>query len=153
MLRGPAGYHEPQHLKEHGDVFLIDDGSVLSEAEYLVGETLVIPAVPEKPSTKEGIYVFVGWGQEVTTCTGDATYTAVFELVERMGDINKDGRVNDRDVFYLLDHILFPEDYPFAGTADLNGDGRVNDRDIFYLLDHILFPEDYPLPDAGKSAQ
>ena len=134
-------------------VFLMDDGSVLSEAEYLVGETLVIPAVPEKPSTKEGIYVFVGWGQEVTTCTGDATYTAVFELVERMGDINKDGRVNDRDVFYLLDHILFPEDYPFAGTADLNGDGRVNDRDIFYLLDHILFPEDYPLPEAGTRAQ
>lgn len=126
--------------------FKMDDGSLISEKEYTIGEEVVAPQVSAKPGEQDDVYIFAGWDKEVTACTGDATYTAVFNLEKRVGDINKDGRKNDRDVVYLLDHMLFQEDYPFAGTTDLNADGRFNDRDIIYLLDHILFPEDYPLP-------
>lgn len=133
-------------------VFRMDDGTILSEGEYLIGDTIVIPTTPEKPGNKDGVFVFVGWDQEVTTCTGNAVYTAVFQLVERVGDINKDGNLNDRDVIYLLRHILFPELYPFSGTTDMNGDGEFNDRDAVYLLRHILFPELFPLKAQNGNA-
>lgn len=125
--------------------FLMDDGSLIAEKEYLYGAKVKAPKAPEKPGNKEGVYVFVGWDKEVTACAGDAVYTAVYKLVERVGDIDKDGSISDRDAIYLLRHVLFPDMYPFSGTADLNADGSVSDRDAIYLLRHVLFPEMYPL--------
>lgn len=132
--------------------FLMDDGTVISEKEYLVGETVEIPPVPEKPGDSNGIYVFVGWDKEVTPCAGNDVYTAVFKQVELVGDIDKNGSINDRDVIYLLGHVLFPEIYTFTGIADLDSDGSVNDRDAIYLLGYVLFPDAYPLPGERADA-
>ena len=127
-------------------VFKMDNGSVISETEYLFGDTVTVPANPTKPADSNGYYVFMGWGREVSaTCNGNAEYIAVFQQRELVGDTNKDGKINDRDVLYLLDHVLFPNTYPVNGSTDMNGDGKTNDRDVLYLLDHVLFPDLYPL--------
>ena len=57
------------------------DGKVLSTAQYAYGETVKVPQNPTKPADKENNYKFVGWNKAVTTCKGNATYTAVFEAV------------------------------------------------------------------------
>ena len=127
-------------------IFKLENGTIISEKEYLIGDTVEIPADPTLPP-ESGSYVFAGWDREVvTTCDGNAVYIAKFKLQEKTGDVNGDGFINDRDVLYLLDHTLFSSTYPIKGTGDMNGDGFVNDRDVLYLLDHTLFPNTYPLP-------
>ena len=126
-------------------VFQMDDGTVISEGEYLYGDTITVPENPTKPTDSNGYYTFVGWDKEVTTCTGNTVYTAVFEQHTITGDCSKDGELNDRDVIFLLRHIYFPTDYPIAEPVDYDKDGLVNDRDVIYLLRHIYFPADYPL--------
>ena len=128
-------------------IFQMDDGTVITETEYLVGDTIQIPENPTKATDSNGYYVFTRWTPEVsTTCNGNAVYKAVFERKELVGDLNGDTFINDRDAIYLLGYVLFPNDYPVKGTADMNQDGFVNDRDAIYLLGHVLFPNDYPLP-------
>lgn len=58
------------------------DGTVLSQTEYLRGETVTEPETPVRAEDEHGTYEFVGWDREVTACAGDATYTAIFEMVE-----------------------------------------------------------------------
>lgn len=128
-------------------IFQMEDGTVISEKEYLFGDTVEIPEAPTKPADGNGYYIFTGWDKEiVTTCDGNAVYIAQFEQKELVGDLNGDTFINDRDVLYLLDHVLFSDKYPLKGTGDMNGDGFINDRDVLYLLDHVLFPDRYPLP-------
>lgn len=128
-------------------IFQMEDGTVISEKEYLFGDTVEIPEDPTKPADGNGYYVFSGWDKEiVTTCDGNAVYTAQFEQKELVGDLNGDTFINDRDALYLLNHTLFGDTYPIKGTGDMNGDGFVNDRDALYLLNHTLFGDAYPLP-------
>ncbi len=126
-------------------IFKHEDGTILSSGQYAYGETVIPPADPEKARDEAGSYRFVGWNAEVVPCTGNAVYTAVFELVVIPGDVNNDGIFNDQDAVYLLYHYFFPEDYPAKGQLDMNGDGIFNDQDAVYLLYHYFFPEDYPL--------
>lgn len=128
-------------------IFQMEDGTIISEKEYLFGDTVEIPEAPTKPADGNGYYIFTGWDKEiVTACGGNAVYIAQFEQKELVGDLNGDTFINDRDVLYLLDHVLFSDKYPLKGTGDMNGDGFINDRDVLYLLDHVLFPDRYPLP-------
>ena len=64
-------------------VFKNDDGTVLSSAQYAYGETVKEPKTPEKAMSATHFYRFTGWDKKVTTCAGDAVYTAVYEAVER----------------------------------------------------------------------
>lgn len=147
------------------------DGTVLSATQYAYGETVQQPEVP----AREG-YVFAGWDKKVTTCAGNAVYTAVF--VEEgqgtettvpdsttgtepggttapteptvPGDIDDNTVVDEDDAIYLLRHAIFPEDYPINVAADFNADGVVNEDDAIYLLRYVIFPEDYPLNVSGN---
>ena len=125
--------------------FLNYDGTVLSSTGYEYGAVVVPPADPVKPGDDHGEYDFVGWNQEVTECTGDATYTAVFKLRYPKGDVNHDLKVNSDDGIFLLWHVFYPEDYPIYEKNDLDGNGTVDADDGIYLLWHIFYPEDYPL--------
>ncbi len=131
--------------------FLNYDGTLLSQAQYAYGDTVTQPETPTKPSDEAGDYTFVGWTPELTTCHGDATYTAQFELVVPVeptylpGDVNGNEVVDEEDAIYLLRHVFFPEDYPVEIPADFDGNGIVDEEDAIYLLRYTFFPEDYPL--------
>ena len=119
------------------------DGKVISSAQYAHGDKVAVPANPTRPNDGHLTYIFRGWSSAVSaTCTGSATYTAVYDL---LGDVGNDGKLNDQDAIYLLRHTLFPELYPVNAYADFNADGKVNDQDAVYLLRHTLFPDLYPL--------
>ena len=127
-------------------IFQMEDGTVISEKEYLFGETIEIPADPTKPADSTGYYVFIGWGREVsTTCEGNTVYQAAFELRQVTGDCDQDGKISDQDAIYLLRHVYFPDRYPIAEPVDYNKDGKVTDQDAIYLLRHVYFPDRYPL--------
>ncbi len=59
-------------------VTFIVDGVVLSEKVYFLGDTVEVPADPQKANDGKTVYTFTGWSPVVTSVTGDATYTAVF---------------------------------------------------------------------------
>ena len=125
--------------------FLNYDGTVLSSTGYEYGAEVVLPENPEKPKGPHGEYDFVGWDQEVTACTGDATYTAVFKLRYAIGDVTQDHQVNEDDAIYLLRFVIFPDKYPLDITPDYDKDGDVDEDDAIYLLRHVIFPDKYPL--------
>ncbi len=59
-------------------VFKNWDGTVLSSKEYNIGDTVTPPANPTRPAEQGVVYTFAGWDQSVTTCQGDAVYTATY---------------------------------------------------------------------------
>jgi hypothetical protein len=50
------------------------------------------------------------------------------------GDVNGDGKVNDKDAYYLVYHDLFPKDHPLNQDCDFNGDGEVGTGDAILML-------------------
>lgn len=119
--------------------FQYADGTVIQTEDLHPGDTVTPPEMTDA--------LFTGWDQDITACTEDAVYTAVFAEPEfAMGDLDGDGYVNNEDVVLLLWYTLFPERYPIVGSGDMNGDGFVNNEDVVYLLWHTLFPDRYPLP-------
>ena len=125
--------------------FLNYDGTVISKAEYGVGEAVAAPADPQKPADALGEYVFNGWDKPVAPCAGVTTYTATFKLRYAIGDLDRNDKVDEGDAIYLLRHILFPEKYAIYAWADFDHDKKTTEADAIYLLRHILFPEKYPL--------
>lgn len=127
-------------------VFKLEDGTIISENEYLFGETVVIPETPTKPTDSNGYYVFIGWGREVAaTCDGNAEYIATFEQRKLTGDCNADGKLDDQDAIYLLRYVYLPSRYPVSEPVDYNQDGKIDDQDAIYLLRHVYLPNRYPL--------
>ena len=61
------------------------------------------------------------------------------------GDVDNNGKVDDKDATYLLMYIFYPEDYPVRQDCDFNHDGEITDEDASYLLYYTFFPDDYPL--------
>ena len=118
------------------------DGTLISSQEYESGSEIVVPENIQRPADSVGSYIFRGWDTHVTLCTGNAVYTAVYELV---ADFDGNGAVNEDDAIYLLRHVLFPDMYGILGYANVNGDTELNEDDAIYLLRHVLFPEKYPL--------
>ncbi len=60
-------------------------GDTSETDEYLSGELPTYPATPVLPMDGRYMYVFRGWSPEITTVTGNAVYTAVFEAVDLLG--------------------------------------------------------------------
>ena len=65
-------------------MFVDYDGSVLSQAQYAYGETVVPPEDPSRPTDDSASYVFLGWDKEVVPCEGNTTYTARYEVIDRI---------------------------------------------------------------------
>ena len=83
---------------------------------------------------------------------GDASVSAVNAgsltltvAIPTPGDVNGDFAVDKDDVFHLLWHLLFTDDYSLFASGDVNRDGKVDNNDVIYLLWHTLFGETYPL--------
>lgn len=66
--------------RSHNVTFLDSDGTVISSASYRNGDAVAVPDVDAKPANENFEYTFIGWDKEVDlTCSGDATYVAVYE--------------------------------------------------------------------------
>ncbi len=109
--------------------FQYADGTVISSAKYHYGDAVVIPADPVDPDGNK----FLGWDKEVTTCTGNATYTAVFENLYTPGDINGDGKVDLKDLARLRKYLAGADVEINMNSADVNGDGKVDLKDLARL--------------------
>ena len=86
-----------ENIKSYDIVWKNEDGTVLDTKQVLYGET---PAYSGETPTKEGdaqyTYTFTGWDPEVTSVTGPAVYTAVFQQTVNQYTItwkNEDGSV------------------------------------------------------------
>lgn len=89
------------------------DGSVISSATYHYGETIEVPAAPQKPADQTHTYAFVGWSADVTVCEGDATYTAMFTPSNVQYTVvfkNYDGSIISSKVYHYGDTVTAPAD-------------------------------------------
>ena len=55
------------------------------------------------------------------------------------GDINGDGKVNDKDVTRLINYLTFSGVPVVEAALDVNGDGKVNDKDVTRLINYLTF--------------
>ena len=58
--------------------FVNEDGTLISEATYEEGETVVVPADPTKEADEDYTYTFAGWDKEVVAATENVTYKATY---------------------------------------------------------------------------
>lgn len=54
------------------------NGTVLSRKTYHYGDSVAAPSAPSRPEDGTYMYSFAGWDKAVALCTGDTTYTAVY---------------------------------------------------------------------------
>ena len=55
------------------------NNTVISTDQYFYGDPVTVPANPSRANDANFSYTFKCWSPNVTVCTGNATYTAVFE--------------------------------------------------------------------------
>lgn len=61
-------------------------------------------------------------------------------------DIDGNGKIDEDDAIYLLQHILMPDVFPLEQSMDCDGNGVMNENDALYLLMHVFIPGEFPLP-------
>ena len=109
-------------------IFQMEDGTVISEKEYLFGDTVEIPQNPSKDADNIYTYTFTGWDKEVVSCEGNAIYTAIFEPVYIDYTVkfqDENGQVISEQTYHWGDTVTIPADpakpadntytYTFAG--------------------------------------
>lgn len=96
--------------------FLDWDGDTLQSNMLNYGEMPeYLGATPTKPEDEQYIYTFLGWEPEITLVIDNATYSAVYEAIEKVGsftenittDIIKPRKVYIQGNLYIIigDHI------------------------------------------------
>ena len=66
----------PMTVEKATVTFCAQDGTVLSQKQYALGEAVEVPEMP----AQDGEYIFAGWSATVIPCNGSRTYTAVYTL-------------------------------------------------------------------------
>lgn len=92
--------------------FVDEDGTVISTADYELGDEVTIPADPVKETDGEYTYTFAGWDKDVTAVEGNTTYTATYtkEAIVYTITFLADGEVVGEDTYSVEDkEIAVPE--------------------------------------------
>ena len=63
---------------DYAIIFKDYDGTVISTSSYYYGDKVTPPADPVRASDGTYLYTFAGWTPTVTSCKGDAVYTATY---------------------------------------------------------------------------
>ena len=130
---------------EYTVTFLDRNGAVLQTGVYHYGDPVTAPEAPAGYHDSKNLYTFSQWDKAVTEVTGNAVYTAQYEISGIRGDFDGDGKLTDRDAIYLLRCTLGMPNYELTQSGDVDGDGQTTDADVVYMLRHILFANRYPL--------
>ena len=89
---------------------------------YAYGATPAYPGgTPTKPADDQYTYTFTGWEPEITTVTGDATYTAVFSAT-----------VNTYTITWVIDGESTTETYAYGATPAYTGETPTKPADAQY---------------------
>lgn len=100
--------------------FVDHDGAVLAESTYHYDDAVAVPSQPVRPADETFTYTFLGWDKPVTSCTGNATYTACYSqayidyLVEFR---DEDGTVLSSTSCHYGEQPVPPADPAKAATA------------------------------------
>nr|MCR5681581.1 dockerin type I repeat-containing protein [Clostridiales bacterium] len=101
-----------------------------------------------KDATEDGVKVWQYKSESYTLFT-DIGVTLTTEGV-KIGDLNSDGSVNQKDLAmlskYMRNSTLYPLNETAMAAADINGDGNVNQKDLAILSKYMRNPTAYPLP-------
>ena len=90
-------------------IFKNYDGTVLSSKTYHYGDTVEEPSVPTKPADNTYTYAFKAWDKEVTSVSGNVTYTATYDATYIEYTIvfkNYDGTVLSSKTYHYGDTML-----------------------------------------------
>ena len=138
---------------------VVSTGITLS---FNAGEGTVEPATKEVTAgeavgelpvpTREGGWVFIGWfteaaetaftagqGTQVTAETVLEDDTTVYAHWRLPGDINGDGKVNNKDWNLLMKYVKYNEGTVVEINLDVTGDGKVNNKDWNLLLKFVKY--------------
>ncbi len=92
-------------------------------------------------------------GQPAETSLEDGQLCVMYPFAAmsvKLGDLNSDGSVNQKDLAmlskYMRNKTLYPLDEYAMAAADINGDGSVNQKDLAILSKYMRNPTAYPLP-------
>ena len=53
------------------------------------------------------------------------------------GDINGDGKLNNKDAILLMQYLAGWETAAPAVSADINNDGKLNNKDVILLMQYL----------------
>lgn len=91
----------------------------------------------------------------ITTGSVDVTVTAhnclphrgLMNVTSRIGDTNRDGKINITDVVFLINYLFIEGPAPDPLTnGDVNCDGQINTEDVVYLVNHLFLNGPSPCP-------
>ena len=117
--------------------FQYSDGTLIQTSTLHYGDPVVAPADPSVPDALGENYKFRCWDKEITTCQGNAIYTALF-VHKYAGDLTGDGKVNSLDGLLLLRYLNGWEvNIASPEAMDVNGDGKVNSLDGLILMRYL----------------
>ncbi len=125
--------YEAEYI-EYTVTFQYEDGTLISTQSYHYGDEVV---APENVETLDEGYAFVGWNKEVTACGGNSVYVALFEKQYISGDVNDDGKVNNKDLGLLRRYLSGWGVEINKLAADVNRDGKVNNKDLGVLRRYL----------------
>lgn len=128
--------------------FVNFDGSILKEAKGEQGTLPIAPTItPQKSSTKEHTYRFIGWDKEIVELTGDVTYTAQFEELTReyiCRFVNFDGSLIEKQKVAYGSKPTLPEQDPVRPKdAEFTYAFAGWDKEIEVVTSDVIFTATY----------
>ena len=115
-------------------------GDVTKEAVWYYGATPSYGGTPYKSPDESNSYVFKGWDKEIVPVTGDVTYTALFDAIERVYTVvwNIDGATTTQ-YYHYGDKPVYPGENELESLAEngyiiLAGATKIHT----YNKDHIV---------------
>ncbi len=120
-----------------------ENGQASGDGVFTSGDYATLQAFPD-----EG-FDFAGWYEDDVCVSTDsqyrfrvdknATFTASFKpsITHTPGDINGDGKVNNKDLNRLMKYLAGENVETVEAALDVNGDGKVNNKDLNRLMKHL----------------
>ena len=119
------------------------------ESEVITVEIPVGGTISEFPTVTYAMHKFIGWftdsrtglqtgtGTQITTETVFNEDTTIYANWYLPGDVNGDGKVNNKDVNRLLQYLAGDDVAVVMFACDVNGDGKINNKDVNRLLQYL----------------